>query len=323
MKKGCHSISLSSKAIKVVLSYKLSLIKGALEMKRFITASALFLSVFTFACSAPPGDSYPNEMPPPAPAPPPPPSMPAPVLPEPDDETGMEASSDEEIALDEVASLEVVTDFLRVGEGFLPKKGELPVGLVLFDKDEELKNAVLCDAYTKELRTHAEAKADAPDQDFFVTYWLLKSEPDNFSSCDALRDSYDYERAEKIKSEYGLGDTEGPVFLAVDANGDSVFLDLSDADLAATRAAVDQWLILALESSSNTEEMADETFADAESEQVRPSRFSLASFSVRVKTKLLSIETTDSPEETQVNDRKFFAYNDPDTGYRLGSTLRF
>ncbi|ACT60660.1 hypothetical protein [Hirschia baltica] len=291
-------------------------------MKRFIALSALFLSVFTFACSAPPEDSYPSETQEDFPPPPPPP--PPPVLPEPDEDMGMEASSDDEVALDEVASLEVVTDFLRADEGFLPKEGELPVGLVLFDKSEELKNAVLCDAYTKELRTHAEAKADAPDQDFFVTYWLLKDEPGNFSSCDALRDAYDYERAEKIKSDYGLEDTKGPVFLAVDANGDSVFLDLSDADMAATRAAVDQWLILALESSDDTEEMVnEEAFAEAEVGQVTQSRFSLASFSVKVKSKLLTMETTDLLEETQVKDRKLFAYNDPDTGYRLGSTLRF
>lgn len=297
-------------------------------MKRFITVSTFALSLVVFGCSAPQGDMAPAHEEPPPMAEPPQPREPQrtehPPAASPDDVAGMEPSLPEEIDLESVSSSEVVTDFLYPDRDFKPKLGELPTGVVLFDRGEELKNAVLCDAYTKELRTHEEAKAAAPEQDFFVTYWLLANQPENFSSCDALRDAYDYDRAEQIKSEYGLSDAKGPVFLAVDANGDSVFLDLSEADLAATRSAVDEWLKLALANSETSNEVVDTTATDERVETSQPqSRFSLVSFSSNIKAKLISAETGISVDSAKEDGTMLFAYSDPDTGYRLGSTVRF
>ncbi|MFC7292484.1 hypothetical protein [Hirschia litorea] len=269
--------------------------------------------------------------PPPSPAPPPP-AAPAPApLPLPPPVMDFPDRAEGEPAFDDAVSLEIVTDFLSSDRDFKPNKGELPIGLVLFDRGEELKNAVICDAYTKELRTYSDAVIDSPDQDFFVTYWLLKDQPADFSSCDALRQSYDYDRAAAIKAEYGLSDTAGPVFLAVDSDGNSVFLDLSAASLEATRSAVDQWLVLALEASAEAEvqeAMVDDEpmeSVNADGDATTPmvsSRFSLASFSTGMKAKFLT-DGNSTVSETKKGNTTLFAYSDSGTGYRIGSTLRF
>ncbi len=274
------------------------------------------------------GCSQSDEVGSPPPPPPPPPAAPAP-LPPPMME--LPDSTEDEQAFEEAVSLEIVTDFLMADQDFKPNKGDLPIGLVLFDRGEELKNAVICDAYTKELRTYSDAVIDSSDQDFFVTYWLLKDQPAHFSSCDALRQSYDYDRAAAIKAEYGLSDTAGPVFLAVDSDGNSVFLDLSAASLEATRSAVDQWLVLALEASAETEvqeAMADDEpmeSVNADRDATTPnvsSRFSLASFSTGMKAKFLT-DGNATVSETKKGGATLFAYTDSGTGYRIGSTLRF
>ncbi len=229
---------------------------------------------------------------------------------------------DEETGFEDVANLEVVTDFLAADADFRPKAGELPVGLVLFDRNEELKNAILCDAYTKELRTHAEAKAASPEQDFFVTYWMLKETPADWESCDALRAAYDYDRAAAIKAEYGLSGTSGPVFLAVDSAGDSVFLDLSNADLATARSAVEKWLVLALESSEEGDAETIDPETGEENTSTTPSRFTLASFSASVRDRVISGQGVTSQSQ-MANGATLFAYADTSSGVRMGTTIRF
>ena len=231
------------------------------------------------------------------------------------------------VGFEDAVQLEAVTDFLYPSQDFMPEDGAMPVGVVLLSPDMDFKNAALCDAYVKDLRTYEEASEASPDADFLITYWPLKAEPESFSSCDALRANYDYERAADLKARYGLAEATGPVFLAVDSSGDAVFLDLSDATAEATREAVTRWLALALESSEDepsddTDEAASGGDSPAELADGPAARFSLAGFSRKIRDRLLSPGGEDAIE-TQIGGRTLFALSDPGTGYRIGSTIRF
>lgn len=223
------------------------------------------------------------------------------------------------------SQLEVVTDFLRPTQPFEAKVDKLPVGVLLLSKDDDMKSAILCDAFVKDLRTYAEAKEDSPEKDFFVTYWLLKEQPESTKNCSDLRAAYDFERAAEIKAQYGLQAVTGPVFLAIDANGDSVFLDLTDAGLDATRAAVTQWLTLALEASQpvQSDDLAD--VGDAEPKTVS-GRYALGGFTLKMKSRMMSETSTRQLSNAYGGGDsgiQLFAYADTETGYRIGSTIRF
>ena len=217
---------------------------------------------------------------------------------------------------EDALELEVVTDFLYPEQDYIPAENEMPVGLVLLTRGDFARNGALCDAFTKELRTYEEASAADPEADFLITYWLLALDPGDTTDCQMLRQTYDFDRAAAIKAQYGLQDATGPVFLAVDSAGNTIFLDLSDATPEATREAVDQWLKLALDASADAEDEG-ETAAPA-------SRFSLTSFAANMKVRLLSGAGSEiEAQETTIGGRQFFAYNDASTGYRVGSTIRF
>ncbi len=260
--------------------------------------------------------------------------------------------------LADVASLEIVTDLLTPDQDYRPAAGDLPRGVVLLSRQSFQRNALLCDAFTRKLRTHTEALAEAPDKDFFVTSWLLAFGVADTESCAELMNAYDYDRASDIKQAFGLQDAEGPVLLAVDDNGDSVFLDLSGADDAHVSTAITQWLSLALDASDTDAVLVEDgappiapfgdnsavdprdpeqsalggeaeaaTAASAEGEEPEP-RFTLANLMSGLNKRLLGdqdheltpISLDDSENETGV---QLFAYEDINTGYRIGSTIRF
>ncbi len=236
---------------------------------------------------------------------------------------GVEAEApDMANGFEDALALEIVTDFLYPEHDYVPVAGEMPVGLVLLSRDDTNRNGALCEAFTKELRTYAEASAADPDAEFLITYWLLAVEPTDTSDCHQLRTTYDFDRAADLKAQYGLEAATGPVFLAVDSDGNTVFLDLSEASVAATRDAVDNWLKLALDASTQPPvARLPEDGSDAPT----PSRYNLASFTYNMRARLLTntASASNAPTESVIGGRQFFAYNDPTTGYRIGSTIRF
>lgn len=303
-----------------------------------IAAAALTI----WACSAPMQESIPEDRPGPVePDRPQPPSPPPPedIIGETGDIPSRGPASEdrdlgdekETAGFDEAVRLEVVTDFLYPGEAFRPAEGAPPVGVLLLSATQTAKNAFLCDGYLRELRTYEEAKAAEPDSEFLITYWPLAATPEGFDSCDKLMEGYDFQRASRIRTLYGLGDIEGPVVLAVDSAGQSVFLDLTDATPEASRAALNSWLALALEASEDDDMEAGAQpragiGAGAAAVGAGGARnLTLAAFSSRIKTRLL----TSGGEGLSVTERKtgdgrtLFAYKDPDTGYRIGSSIRF
>ena len=294
-------------------------------MLKKLVLSAIVLGLT--ACSAPQADKRGA------------PDAPSPNQPmEPSDPSRGPASIDDEggdagegmFGLDDAAELEVVTDFLYPDDDYKPEDDEPPVGILLLSETQTAKNAFLCDGYLRELRTYEEAKAEAPDSDFLITYWPLETAPESFDSCDQLMAHYDYARAAEIRANYGLLEIEGPVVVAVDFAGDSVFLDLTDATAEASRDALKSWLSLALEESNVADTAPGAGDDNVESAHDMPSasdagRLNLSSFTTKVKQKLLTGGGAGMiMSERRLGDgRLLYAYKDPDTGYSIGSTIRF
>ena len=233
-----------------------------------------------------------------------------------------------DIVFDDVKRLEVVTEYLWRSDELVVSEDGLPVGILLLSSTQTAKNAFLCDGFLRELRTHAEAKAAAPDDDFFVTYWPLQTRPASFESCDILLNHYDYSRAAQIRTLYGVADIEGPVLLAVDASNNSVFLDLTEASPEAARGALHSWLEMALEdknASQDEDELVGVGEGVAAEAQSSAHRFTLVAISDRIKSRVLTNEGAAlAMNERQLADgRTLFSYHDPESGIRIGSTIRF
>ena len=234
-----------------------------------------------------------------------------------------------DFGFDDATHLEVVTDFLYPDQEYKPAIDAMPVGLLLLSPTQTAKNAFLCDGYLRELRTFEEASAAEPDSDFLITYWLLGNRPADFESCDSLLNSYDWQRASELRSLYGLNEFQGPVIVAVDAANDTVFLDLTDATPEAARVALKSWLSLALEESNSANgdeaDIAEIGAGVAATGVASAHAFTLASFSSRIKSRMLTDGGSGlAVTEHLVGDgRRLYAYKDPDTGYRVGSSIRF
>jgi hypothetical protein len=145
---------------------------------------------------------------------------------------------------------EIVSNVLLPAETYLPKGDRMPTGVVLLDARERARNdsvcAALLGARTATVRTEAEARRDDPSGDYLVTHWLVRSAVANEADCAALTDAYDFDRAKRIKATYSLDARRGPIFLALDATGEMVFLDLSDATREDVFKATSDWMQLAL-----------------------------------------------------------------------------
>lgn len=145
---------------------------------------------------------------------------------------------------------EIVSSLLKPGVSYEPKDDGMPTGVVLLNSSNRNKNRQVCNALFSEqhatVATEAEARAEDPDGDFLVTYWLTLNHLPQGSSCAAYLDDYHYDRAAYIRRVYGIGEDAGPVFLAIDASGETLFLDLTDASELEVFRATSDWMELAL-----------------------------------------------------------------------------
>ncbi|MEM8921671.1 MAG: hypothetical protein AAGB25_09880, partial [Pseudomonadota bacterium] len=131
------------------------------------------------------------------------------------------------------------------------------VGLVLLDVSEQQKNQALCNGFTQDIRTRDAALEDSDASDLLVTHWMLRNQQP-IGDCASMLANYDYGRARAIKTQYTLADTRGPIFLAYEADGDILFLDLSQATPASVRSVTSRWSSLAFELSPADLIAADE-----------------------------------------------------------------
>lgn len=214
----------------------------------------------------PPKPSIVAPRPPPPPPPPPPPAPPSPTAgasaaaakPAPAERESSNSASGGSsrgassgtggIALPE--RYEIVSKILLPTENYRPKADGMPTGVVLLSRGERAKNMSLCKALigrnTATVRSEAEAKKANPKGDFLVTQWLSRDRLNDDRSCDEAMAKYDYDRSDSLRRVYALDNLKGPVFLALDASGEILYLDLSDATADQVYKATADWINLAI-----------------------------------------------------------------------------
>ncbi len=205
---------------------------------------------------------------------------------------------------------------------YLPKTDGMPTGVVILNDNNRNKNQEVCEALFGKystVPTENEAEAENPARDFLVTYWLSVAPVPEGASCKRYLDEYDYARADNIRETYGIGNLRGPVFLAVDRSGESLFLDLSDASRAEVFTATSNWMELALTAAGSSPNPARRNAPRGIAESLN-----------RLFVKLASgyASLVDSPVETLTpfvdpvtRQTKTFKVYLADSGYRIGSTF--
>ncbi len=144
----------------------------------------------------------------------------------------------------------IVSDRLAPGASYHPHAVGTPTGVVLLDEGDTEQNEAVCTAMfntsTGSMPTLDQARKADPNGNFLITYWMLADDRPQDGSCFFLMEAYDYTRAAAIKAQYGLSQQDGPIILALDTSGQSMFFSLGDTAPQAVFSAVRNWKYFAI-----------------------------------------------------------------------------